>query len=209
MATVRGAQANLSAGAQINQQQQQHPGYFDNVGHTLGKERSTVGSASATGSLGGGTTWASGSDVYDADKMSEDQDDEVSSAGLSDEGNASLVGFGEGASSTTSGPVSSSGRMAAGSKLASGLGRQSQRDCGSPMQGVQEGNPETPGGFPYNGDAFDINTPNETYQARDASMTTQQRAEDFMKAKLGNEGRRPLGSPHEGNVLGKFHFEEK
>lgn len=67
------------------------------------RERSTVGSASATGSVGGRTTWASGSDVYDAntDKMSEDttdQDVETSSmGGFSDEGQASLVGFGEGA----------------------------------------------------------------------------------------------------------------
>jgi hypothetical protein len=71
------------------------------------RERSTVGSASATGSVGGRTTWASGSVDYDADKMSEDQDDTVSSTGgFSDEDKASLVGFGEGASSTVSGPVS-------------------------------------------------------------------------------------------------------
>ncbi len=209
VATVRGAQAYLNAGAQVNQQQHHHPGYFDNAGNQLGKERSTVGSASATGSLGGGTTWASGSDVYDVDKMSEDQDDGLSSAGLSDEGNASLVGFGEGASSTISGPVS----RAVGPKIAGGLGspaatKLSHRDPGSPMQGVQEGNPQTPSGLSYNGDEFD--TPqNETCGARDASLTTQQRAEDFMRARLGNEGRRPLGSPQEGNALGKFHFEEK
>ena len=212
MATVRGAQANLAA-HQTNHQQQQHPGYFDNAGNQLGKERSTVGSASATGSLGGGTTWASGSDVYDADKMSEDQDDGVSSAGLSDEGNASLVGFGEGASSTISGPVSTSGRMAAGSKLAGGLSspgivKQSQRDSGSPMHGVMEDNPQTPGGMSYEGDDFDT-TQNESCRAKDAGMTTQQRAEDFMRAKLGNEGRRPLGSPQDGNALGRFNFEEK
>ncbi|EXJ89985.1 hypothetical protein A1O3_03052 [Capronia epimyces CBS 606.96] len=71
------------------------------------RERSTVGSASATGSVGGRTTWASGSIDYDVDKMSEDQDDGVSSAGgFSDEDKASLVGFGEGAGSTVSGPVS-------------------------------------------------------------------------------------------------------
>lgn len=71
------------------------------------RERSTVGSASATGSVGGRTTWASGSIDYDADKMSEDQDDGVSSTGgFSDEDKASLVGFGEGAGSTVSGPVS-------------------------------------------------------------------------------------------------------
>ena len=107
---------------------------------------STVGSASATGSVGGRTTWASGSDVYDADKMSEDQDDGVSSsAGLSDEGNASLVGFGEGASSTISGPVSTSGRMnaTAGGRMNSSMGSSSvakggyqSMDGGSPMQGV-------------------------------------------------------------------------
>ncbi|KAE8349257.1 hypothetical protein BDV28DRAFT_141609 [Aspergillus coremiiformis] len=80
------------------------PGYFDTS--TTLKERSTVGSASATGSVGARTTWASGSDAFDADKMSEEPDDGTSSVGnLSDEGNASLVGFGEGAS-TISGPTS-------------------------------------------------------------------------------------------------------
>ncbi|KAF2266178.1 hypothetical protein CC78DRAFT_161228 [Lojkania enalia] len=74
------------------------PGYFDaNNQPQLYRERSTVGSASATGSVGGRTTWASGSDVYDPDRMSEDQDNETSSmGGFSDEA-ASLVGFGEGA----------------------------------------------------------------------------------------------------------------
>ncbi|CAI7668389.1 unnamed protein product [Penicillium bialowiezense] len=78
------------------------PGYFES--QTL-KERSTVGSASATGSAGGRTTWASSSDVYD-DKMSEDHDDETDSVGNISESNASLVGFGEGANSTISGPTS-------------------------------------------------------------------------------------------------------
>ncbi|KNG52690.1 putative membrane-associated eicosanoid glutathione metabolism protein [Stemphylium lycopersici] len=74
------------------------PGYFDaNNQPQLFRERSTVGSASATGSVGGRTTWASGSDVYEADRMSEDQDMDTSSmGGFSDEA-ASLVGFGEGA----------------------------------------------------------------------------------------------------------------
>lgn len=74
------------------------PGYFDaNNQPQIYRERSTVGSASATGSVGGRTTWASGSDVYDPDRMSEDQDNETSSmGGFSDEA-ASLVGFGEGA----------------------------------------------------------------------------------------------------------------
>ena len=67
-----------------------------------------MGSASATGSVGGHTTWASGSDAFE-DKMSEDHDhdDAFSSvSNVSDEGNASLVGFGEGANSTISGPTS-------------------------------------------------------------------------------------------------------
>lgn len=74
------------------------PAYFDaNNQPQIFRERSTVGSASATGSVGGRTTWASGSDVYDPDRMSEDQENETSSiGGFSDEA-ASLVGFGEGA----------------------------------------------------------------------------------------------------------------
>lgn len=87
-------------------------GYFDaNNNPQIFRERSTVGSASATGSVGGRTTWASGSDLYDVDKMSEDtypdttagdvdtqagDADTSSMGGFSDEA-ASLVGFGEGA----------------------------------------------------------------------------------------------------------------
>lgn len=71
----------------------------------MGRERSTVGSASATGSVGGRTTWA-GSEAGEMDKMSESQDMEMevensSSVGeegpMSEEGTGSLVGFGEGA----------------------------------------------------------------------------------------------------------------
>lgn len=73
--------------------------YFDGTGNpAIGRERSTVGSASATGSVGARTTWA-GSEAGD-DKMSESQDmdmDTSSVGGMSDEGTASLVGFGEGA----------------------------------------------------------------------------------------------------------------
>lgn len=83
-----------------------NPGYFDTG--TGMKERSTVGSASATGSVGARTTWASGSDALDVDKMSEDPDDGTSSVGNISEGDTSLVGFGEGAS-TVSGPISHPG----------------------------------------------------------------------------------------------------
>lgn len=75
-------------------------GYFDAQGNPgIGRERSTVGSASATGSVGGRTTWA-GSEAGDMDKMSESQDmdmDTSSQGGMSDEGTGSLVAFGEGA----------------------------------------------------------------------------------------------------------------
>ena len=86
--------------------------YFDASNDPqLVRERSTVGSASATGSVGGRTTWASGSDTYDPDKMSEDQEGDAdgdidvgdaeaettsSMGGFSDEA-SSLVAFGEGA----------------------------------------------------------------------------------------------------------------
>ncbi|KAF2429624.1 hypothetical protein EJ08DRAFT_650278 [Tothia fuscella] len=90
--------ANLTPSAVGAQTSHPPHGYFDaNNQPQILRERSTVGSASATGSVGGRTTWASGSDVYDADKMSEDQEvDNSSMGGFSDEG-ASLVGFGEGA----------------------------------------------------------------------------------------------------------------
>lgn len=80
-----------------------HPqGYFESPipPQNNPKERSTVGSASATGSVGGRSAWAS--EAFDqGDKMSEDQDQEMdsgSNGGYSEE-NGSLVGFGEGAGS--------------------------------------------------------------------------------------------------------------
>lgn len=78
--------------------------YLDSPGQ-VSKERSTVGSASATASIGGHTTWASSSDVYD-EKMGEDREETDSVSNISYEGNASLVDFGEGANSTISGPTS-------------------------------------------------------------------------------------------------------
>lgn len=75
--------------------------------------------------------------------MSEDQDDEISSAGMSDEGNASLVGFGETASSNVGGPTSISQRKAATGKDTSVTGspasaKQYNNDSGSPMQGLED-----------------------------------------------------------------------
>lgn len=125
------------------------PGYFDSYAHLL-KERSTVGSASATGSVGACTTWASGSDAFDPDKLSEDQDSVSSVGGFSDEGNASLVGFGEGASSTISGPVSSAMGLA-GARSGSSGGRPSSSSLGSPSASRTSVQPPTSVGSPMSG----------------------------------------------------------
>ncbi|KAF2026831.1 hypothetical protein EK21DRAFT_73340 [Setomelanomma holmii] len=111
------------------------PGYFDsNNQPQIFRERSTVGSASATGSVGGRTTWASGSDVYEPDRMSEDQDVETSSmGGFSDEA-ASLVGFGEGAR-TPARQHSQIGSPAIG-KVSAVPGYLREQAPASPMTGV-------------------------------------------------------------------------
>ncbi|KAI9775766.1 MAG: hypothetical protein M1839_000894 [Geoglossum umbratile] len=172
----------------------QQPGYFDNI-QTQFRERSTVGSASATGSIGGRTTWASGSDAYDADKMSETNDDGVSSVGgLSDEGNASLVGFGEGASSTTSGPIS------AGRPPTSASGRQTSSGLSSPVMGKPSAippymqqpasSPRHISGMTYDPDAVDTTgrslQSSATY-ARNAGQTGTETAERIMRERVGEE----------------------
>jgi hypothetical protein len=97
------------------------------------RERSTVGSASATGSVGGRTTWASGSDVNEPDRMSEDQTEETSSVGgFSDE--ASLVGFGEGAR-TPARQLSQLGSPAVG-KASAVPGYMREQAPASPLTGV-------------------------------------------------------------------------
>lgn len=126
VATLRGANQHLPQGSQYVQHQQQPLGYFDNAS-TMRK--STVGSASAT--------WSGG----DSDKMSEDQDDGISSTGMSDEGNASLVGFGETASST--GPASISNRTIDlgkdnGNTNSPTFAKQHTRGSDSPMQGLED-----------------------------------------------------------------------
>jgi hypothetical protein len=189
------------------------PGYFDGVNSQL-KERSTVGSASATGSVGGRTTWASGSDVFDADKMSEDQDDGVSSGGFSEE-NASLVGFGEGASSTISGPISS---------------RISGRQGGVNSPTIPKANltsitpqPGSAMGRTYGSTEDDTRMSDATASEADgdpavgqyANSTGTETAERIMRERMtdGEPSSRALGSPEEqrdgGQGLGKFYFESK
>lgn len=160
----------------------QPPGYFDGPNQQF-KERSTVGSASATGSVGGRTTWADSSDFYDPDKMSEDPDDISSTGGFSDEGNASLVGFGEGANSTVSGPISTAAARAQAARQNSlsstsrGPSLPSHVHQGSPMSGVAS-TPTPPGsadprymdGVSYDQNVIDTTTqgpiPTDTPQGR-------------------------------------------
>lgn len=89
------------------------PPYFDSTGNpALGRERSTVGSASATGSVGARTTWAGS----EGDKMSEvegeDMDTTSSVGGLSEDG-GEMVGFGEGARTPARTSTPTMGREAA------------------------------------------------------------------------------------------------
>ena len=183
VATLRGASAHLAPSGP-HTQQQPPPGYFDNAPIPQVKDRSTVGSASATGSAGGRTAE---SDIYDVDKMSEDQDDGVSSnAGMSDEGNASLVGFGETASSTLSG----SARGAAGALASSGAGspttlKQGRHNSTSPMQGVHENHSAMLDGVSYGRDMVDT-TPRPG-GLRDVKIAGQQQAEAVIKGHTGQE----------------------
>ncbi|KAL2072139.1 hypothetical protein VTL71DRAFT_11482 [Oculimacula yallundae] len=193
----------------------QIPGYFDQNGNPVYTTKmSTVGSASATGSAGGRTTtWASGSTKgpteTDEDQMSmdgnanyrdiDDRDRFSASASAMDEDmdgmsdDASLVGFGEGAGSTVSGPIYS---------------RRDRDVVASPAVGrsalasqVQSSATSTPGETPQGGygDGNRVASPDAGRQA----------AERIMRDRLdGGESRRPLGSPDEAG-LGKFYFEEK
>lgn len=231
VATVRPSQSShLNPGSVANPP----AGYFDNAAPQI-KERSTVGSASATGSVGGRTTWASGSIDYDADKMSEEQDNDVSSTGgLSDE-NVSLVGFGEGAGSTVSVPISTATSRAAASRYHP-IGSPSTskvasvptyaHQAGTPMSGILPTSTVSPAGNTdpkmMDGMSYDVNvvdttmqppTPvNQSQNPRGFAGQGADMAESIMRDRLpDNEtGRPPIGSPEEkGDRLGKFSFERK
>jgi hypothetical protein len=203
------------------------PGYFDNASPHI-KERSTVGSASATGSVGGRTTWASVSVGDDTDKMSEDQDDGASSAGgLSDEGNASLVGFGEGASSTVSGPISTATVRAMAARQNS-MGSPSMSKAttatpqppppnrsSSPMSGIVPSGATDPRFL--DGMSYDPNVVDTTMRPAPPVAPSPQFggagtefAERVLRDRLADGEGRPMGSPDERNQsLGKFSFERE
>jgi hypothetical protein len=204
---------------------------FDNVPQL--KERSTVGSASATGSVGGRTTWASGSVDYDADKMSEDQDDGVSSTGgFSDEDKASLVGFGEGAGSTVSGPVSTPYNTRAsvsrtstnvnapstprtGTMPGSGSGQSTPMSGITPSAAAGSTDPRMMDGMSYDQDVVDttMHPAPPIDQGTDGSRFSgfgTEAAEGIMQGRLNNGGRpQPRMGNADGQTLGKFPFERE
>jgi len=119
-------------------------------------------------------------DAYDSDDDGRD--------GMSDEGNASLVGFGEGAGSTVSGPISSYGGLMRDGNIGNrGSGG------GSSASAMRALNGSTGPGTPMS--------------------AAQQTAERVVRERLGEtseaKGVPPLSSPDEQNKgLGKFYFED-
>ena len=144
--------------------------------------------------------------------MSEDQDDAASNnTGLSDEANASLVGFGEAASSTISGPVSTPVRNNAGgvaSPTTSKGPHHLARDSGSPMQGVKSERAKMLDGMTYDSDVVDTTSSADgaTYR-RNANMTGQETAERIVRERL-DEGesqrQTPFGATDAPQGKGRF-----
>lgn len=170
------------------------PGYFEQTGQPyMGRERSTVGSASATGSIGGHMTWASGSDVYEPDKMSDTQDMEMDASsvgGMSDEQN-SLVGFGEGARTPA----------------------RQQSSYGSPS--VSKATPTAPPHFGLREASMTpVGAQSATYEEYDTSDKYSRaagataEAERYMKDRLRETGRMETPNASNGD-LGRFDFEKK
>lgn len=206
------------------------PAYFDaNSQPQIMRERSTVGSASATGSVGGRTTWASGSDVYEADKMSEDQDAETSSTGGFSDETPSLVGFGEGAR-TPARQQSSYGSPVVGK--ASALSPYPRDQAVSPMvgppmassqQNMTPGPTDTPrqdarmiDGMTY--DPAVVDTTNQTPQPTGAARSPlgAETAERIIQERMDKgegrvQGDATMADTQEGGKagLGKFYFEGK
>ena len=226
MSAARNPGGHLNPGAV-----QYPPGYFDNAPQM--RERSTVGSASATGSIGGRTTWASGSVDYDADKMSEDQDDGISSqGGMNDEDNGSLVGFGEGAGSTVSGPVSTTSARAMAARSMASMASPSTPRTGPPYSASGQSTPMSgivPTGAVgstdprmMDGMSYDPNIVDTTMQPAPPVGQPQQgnrfsgvgteMAEGIMRERLreGEASQRTMGTPDsQGQGLGKFSFERE
>lgn len=194
VATLRGAHQHVVQSSNPNQQQQ--TGYFDNTSNI---QKSTVGSASATGSIGGSMSDS-------ADKMSEDAEDGISSAGLSDDGNASLVGFGEAASSSRGVAPSNPARTVrrAGS-VNNKAHRQRSEQSDSPMEGGEDHVASPSAGLPAVGATPKIRTAGSKSTAGMAQEQAQRIIGETMHEIDGNG----LDSPMHGRDLGKFSFEGK
>ena len=117
-----------------------------------------------------------------ADKMSEDAEDNLSSTGLSDDGNASLVGFGEAASSNLSGPTSTNGK--GGGSLAMNALKQHRL----PKEGLGSGLEE---------------------QSSNQKSSAREQAEKIIDATMHDIDGRGLSGSGEGRDLGSFPFENK
>lgn len=196
---------------------------------------STIGSASATDSATNAQTWASGSglggqdDEYsEADKMSMDYHDlderdrysamdaSEDGDGMSDEGNASLVGFGEGAGSTVSGPIYTRSRA---SQIQSSTGPSnfspaSMTTGGTTMSALEQRRDarmtdgvadDTASGY------VDTTTRSPVPMGRGAgTATSAATAERDVRERLDErEGRKAAMSTPDEAGLGKFYFEEK
>jgi hypothetical protein len=192
---------------------------------------STVGSASATGSTGGRTTtWASGSqkgqtEADDEDEMSMDanyrdiddrdrysasaMDEDMDGDGMSDD--TSLVGFGEGAGSTVSGPIYNRRDLAK-----SGLASQLQSSGPpTPMSASTTATTEQQRRDARMIDGLADDAPGYVDTAARGGVGVRssgvEAAERILRDRLDDgEGRKPpLGSPDETGGLGKFYFEER
>ncbi|OAP58507.1 hypothetical protein AYL99_07597 [Fonsecaea erecta] len=186
---------------------------FDNAPQF--KERSTVGSASATGS---------------------DPDDGVSSTGgFSDEDKASLVGFGEGAGSTVSGPVSTPYNTRASiSRQSTNVNAPSTPRTGTlpmfgsgqstPMSGITPSaaagstDPKMMDGMSYDQNFLDttmqpappIDDPTTHPQAHRFSGMGTEMAEEVMRDRLRDlEQAQQSMQPGDGQTLGRFPFEKE
>jgi hypothetical protein len=218
------SQGGPSAAAQI-------PGYFDANGNPqYTTKMSTVGSASATGSSGGQTTtWASGSlkqdgdddemsmdaregdddrDRYSTSAMDEDFDGDRDVDGMSD--NTSLVGFGEGAGSTVSGPTYSRSNLVPRSGFGNFVQPGNTSTPTTPLSASASVTADQPRADARmtDGLAGDTGSGYLDTAARGggvpagASASGVETAERIIRESLDNgDGRKPpLGSPDEGNL---------
>lgn len=171
------------------------------------KEISTVGSASATGSVGGKTTWTSEMDQdADTDKMSEDHDEVSSNGGFSDEDKASLVGWGEGAGSTVSGPVSTANTRiwAAKNNAQRPPPIQSLSGASTPMSGLVNNTTEQD---TYLAD----DVPEQTPTVGKLAGSGTELAESVLRGRIVDDmevARKALGTPPDNRHLGTFAFEK-